>query len=49
MEHDGDMLLFQWGVNERDGRNQFVFDITRQFIAEGGEDEEVVRISKRDQ
>jgi hypothetical protein len=44
MEHDGDMLLFQWGVSERDGRNQFVFDITRQFISEGGEDEDISQL-----
>lgn len=30
-DDDGDMLLFQWGTYERDGRLVFLIDLTRQF------------------
>lgn len=28
---DGDMLLFQWGTYERNGKRLFTIDLTRQF------------------
>ena len=43
VEQDGDMLLFQYGTHEQ----RFELDITRQFILEGGEDEEFRQLSLR--
>ena len=37
---DGDMVLFQWGVSACEGEQTFHYDITRQFIAPGDEDED---------
>jgi hypothetical protein len=45
MERDGDMLLFQWGVYERGGRNRFIFYVTRQLIPERGDDEDIWQLS----
>jgi hypothetical protein len=36
-----DMLLFQWGTYDWGGGEQFEFDITRQFIFDEGEDEDI--------
>ena len=41
LESDGDMLLFQWGTYDWGGGELFEIDITRQLIAEGGEDEDI--------
>lgn len=45
IENDGDMLLYQWGVYQFDGLKLFKFDITRQFIGAGGEDDELYQLS----
>jgi hypothetical protein len=47
MEQDGDMLLFQYGTYERQGKKQFELDITRQLILDGGEDEDIWQLSLR--
>lgn len=36
-----DMLLFQWGTYDWGEGQHFEFDITRQFIFNGGEDEDI--------
>ena len=41
LESDGDMLLFQWGTYDWGEGEHFSIDITRQFITERGEDEDV--------
>jgi hypothetical protein len=32
MENDGDMLLFQWGIYNFTGKNEFQINITRQLL-----------------
>jgi hypothetical protein len=41
MEDDGDMLLFQWGTYSWDG-GAFSYDLTRQFIVNGEEDDDAI-------
>ncbi len=40
LDDDGDQLLFQWGVYDWEGSESFHYDITRQFIAPGTEDDD---------
>ncbi len=37
----GDMLLYQWGVYDWGKGSRFELDLTRQFVAGGGEDEDI--------
>ena len=39
-ESDGDMLLFQWGTYDWGEGRYFNLGLTRQFMLEGGEDDE---------
>jgi hypothetical protein len=39
IEDDGDMLLFQWGTYTTLKGERFTYDITRQLIIEGSDDE----------
>ncbi len=39
-EEDGDMLLYQWGTPEWEEETGFQFNLTRQFIEPGTEDED---------
>lgn len=46
IETDGDMLLYQWGPLEEDGREWFDLTLTRQFvIASGTNDEDIWQLS----
>ena len=45
LESDGDMLLFQWGSYDRGRDRQFELDITRQFVRDDGEDEDIWQLS----
>lgn len=40
LDHDGDILLFQWGIFGRLGDRTFQYDITRQFISAGADDDD---------
>lgn len=40
MEEEGDMLLFQWGTYDWGQGQTFQFDLRRQFIQPGDEDED---------
>ena len=40
LEHDGDMLLFQWGTYDWGKGRHFELDITRQFIRDSGDDDD---------
>ncbi len=42
---DGDMLLYQWGRSERGSGPCFDLDITRQFMRNGGEDDDIWQLS----
>jgi hypothetical protein len=42
---DGDMLLYQWGAYGWGEGEAFEFDITRQLIGPGGEDENIFQLS----
>jgi hypothetical protein len=42
---EADMLLAQWGVFDWGRGEHFSFDITRQFILSGGEDEDIFQLS----
>ena len=45
-EHDGDMLLFQWGTYDWGNGRFFEFDLTRQFIiGDDQEDEDIWQLS----
>lgn len=45
MDEDGDMLLYQWGAyNDGEGEH-FEFDLTRQFIENEGEDDDITQLS----
>jgi hypothetical protein len=44
-DHDEDMLLFQWGVYPHDDGSAFVYNITRQLIFDGFEDENMWQLS----
>ena len=41
LAHDGDMLLFQWGTYDWGEGPMFEVDLTRQFIAHEGEDDDI--------
>lgn len=43
-ERDGDMLLFQWGTYDWGGGANFSVNITRQFIAGEGEDDDIFQL-----
>ncbi len=45
IEDDGDMLLYQWGTYDWGQGRWFDLNITRQFIPEGGEDDEIFQLS----
>lgn len=45
LDHDGDMLLFQWGSHDWGKGPHFELDITRQFIRDDGEDEDIWQLS----
>jgi hypothetical protein len=45
LAHDGDMLLYQYGTWDRGEGRHFELDITRQFIVDGGEDEDIWQLS----
>jgi hypothetical protein len=40
VDQDGDMILFQWGAYDFGEGETFRYDITRQFIAPGDEDDD---------
>jgi hypothetical protein len=40
-QKDEDMLLFQWGTYERNDAPTFVYNITRQLIFDGHEDDDI--------
>ena len=42
LDADGDMLLYQWGTYDWGEGRFFEFDITRQFIADTDEDDNVI-------
>ena len=44
IEDDGDMLLYQWGTYDWGQGRWFDLSITRQFIPEGGEDDEIFQL-----
>lgn len=41
LDNDGDMLLFQWGTYDVGSGVHFRVDITRQFIGQGAEDDDI--------
>jgi hypothetical protein len=41
LDADGDMLLFQWGTYDWGDGPMFEFDVTRQLIGSGGEDDDI--------
>lgn len=43
LESDGDMLLYQWGYSKQ--KRTYELDITRQFMSQGGEDEDILQLS----
>jgi hypothetical protein len=45
IDSDGDMLLFQWGTYDRGQGARFELDITRQFIPEGADDDDIWQLS----
>ncbi|MCA9171956.1 MAG: hypothetical protein KDB23_30020, partial [Planctomycetales bacterium] len=46
VDNDGDMLLYQWGMSRRGASEQFLFNMTRQFIIDGqAEDENIWQLS----
>lgn len=45
VDDDGDMLLYQWGTYDWGEGETFDFDITRQLIGPGGEDEDIFQLS----
>ena len=45
VSEDGDMLLYQWGTYDWGEGKTFDFDITRQLIGPGGEDEDIFQLS----
>lgn len=45
VSNDGDMLLYQWGTYDWGEGEAFEFDITRQLIGPGGEDEDIFQLS----
>jgi hypothetical protein len=44
-DQDEDMLLFQWGIYPRNDASVFVYDITRQLIFDGYDDENIWQLS----
>lgn len=44
-DQDGDMLLFQWGTYDWGDGPSFQYDITRQLIRDGGEDDDIFQLS----
>ena len=45
LDQDGDMLLFQWGAHDFGQGETYRYDLTRQFIA-GGEEEDDQEMSQ---
>jgi hypothetical protein len=45
IEDDGDMLLYQWGTYDWGQGRWFDLNITRQFIPDGGDDDEIFQLS----
>ncbi len=45
IEDDGDMLLYQWGTYDWGQGRWFDLNITRQFIPQGGEDDDIFQLS----
>lgn len=45
LEAEGDMLLFQWGTCDGGQGARFELDLTRQFIRNDGEDEDIWQLS----
>ena len=41
LDHDGDMVLYQWGCYDWGEGEFFKLDITRQFIDGAGEDDDI--------
>ena len=40
LEGDGDMILFQWGAYNRGEGESYTYDISRQFIVSGSDDDD---------
>jgi hypothetical protein len=45
LTRDGDMLLYQWGTFDWGNGKQFQLDITRQFMFDACEDEDIWQLS----
>jgi hypothetical protein len=45
LDQDGDMLLYQWGTYDWGQGRWFEFNITRQYMHTGGEDEDIFQLS----
>ena len=45
LDHDGDMLLFQWGTYDWGRGPSFQYNIARQFITSSGDDEDFLQLS----
>lgn len=45
IDQDGDMLLYQWGTYDWGKGESFELDITRQFIENASEDENIKQLS----
>jgi len=45
LEDDGDMLLFQWGPYQVGTEHRFEVNLTRQFIPDGGDDDDIWQLS----
>lgn len=45
VDNDGDMLLLQWGTYDWGQGPRFELGVTRQFIRDGGEDEDIWQLS----
>ena len=41
LEDDGDMLLYQWGTYDWGDSSHFEVNLTRQFILQDGEDQDI--------
>jgi hypothetical protein len=40
LDADGDMVLFQWGAHDSGGGETYRYNLTRQFITSGDEDDD---------
>ena len=47
VEEDGDMLLFQWGTGAVGSGERFTLDVTRQFMWDSGNDNNIRHLSLR--